>query len=189
MDTYAINSFCERWVRKASNYESGDLEDLFDRFFTLFVPFNRFYSACAELYRAPLPPFAARRFTGDRNEATEVMARLIPQGRFDEIIADDLSVGEACECIARLLEQRRFYLHSVRESREPDYARDLELAAGLRRHSVRQVLQCLYQIRCNIFHGEKEFSPRQSELLVPANVLLAVVVELSRDAFQEIASR
>jgi hypothetical protein len=53
MDAYAIERFCNRWIEKALSYQSNELEDLFDRFFTLFVAYNRIYSAVS-LSRAAL---------------------------------------------------------------------------------------------------------------------------------------
>ncbi|WP_186167739.1 hypothetical protein [Burkholderia gladioli] len=187
MDTHAIDSFCERWICKASNYDTDGLEDLFDRFYTLFVPFNRLYSACAEFVEAPAHPWMKIRVAGDRFQATEMMARCISQKSFNAMAGRDVRVAEACQRIAGLLEQREFYLHSIRGTREPDHARDIKLAEGLRRSALVSVLNCLYQIRCNTFHGEKEFAPRQAALLAPANVLLAAIVELSREALRDIA--
>ncbi len=187
MDTYAIERFCDRWIDKAEAYRSNDLEDLFDRFFTLFVAYNRFYSAAAELHRATLDARQATLLQGDRREATTVMARLIGQSRFFNAMKENPTISAACETISSLLHGRHFFLHSVRGTKEPDLARDAKLADGLHKHSLLAVLECLYQIRCNIFHGEKEFAPRQAELLVPAITLLEAIVPLSREALHETA--
>ncbi|WP_322012703.1 hypothetical protein [Paraburkholderia sp. J12] len=82
MDIYAIGRFCDRWIEKADSYRSGNLEDLFDRFFTLFVAYNHLYSAAAISYRASLDERRAEMLRGDRREATTIMARLIGQPRF-----------------------------------------------------------------------------------------------------------
>lgn len=187
MDTYAIDLFCERWIDKANTYRSNSLEDLFDRFFTLFVAYNRFYSAAAELHRAALEPRQAQFSQGDRKEATTVMARLIGQSRFADAIEQTPTIAGACQAIATLLHEHRFFLHNARGTKEPDLARDAKLAEGLSRRSLLSVLECLYQIRCNIFHGEKEFAPRQAELLAPAITLLETIVSLSRGALRETA--
>lgn len=188
MDIYAIEIFCDRWIAKAEAYRSNDLEDLFDRFFTLFVAYNRFYSAAAELYRDPL--YRRNRFIhkGDRREATTVMAEIIGAPRFSEVVQENKEIAASCDAISELLEKRFFFLHSNRETKEPDLVRDDKLVAALRRPSLLAVLECLYQIRCNIFHGEKEFAPRQAELLIPAITLLEVVVRLSREALHKVAA-
>lgn len=186
MDIYAIERFCERWIDKADAYRSNNLEDLFDRFFTLFVAYNRFYSAAAELHRSGMEPRQAQFLQGDRKEATTIMARLIRQSRFDGAMTDP-TIATACQTIATLLQERRFFLHSIRGTKEPDLARDAKLADGLSKYSLLSVLECLYQIRCNIFHGEKEFAPRQSELLAPAITLLEAIVSLSSVALHDAA--
>lgn len=185
MDAYVIDRFCDRWIRKASAYRSNELEDLFDKFFTLFVAYNRFYSATSEAHRAKLDPIQATRLQGDRREATTVMARLIGQSRFSNALKETPKAATACETIAELLQNHRFFLHSIGGTGEPNIVKDLRLAEGLHRYSLLAVLECLYQIRCNIFHGAKEFAPRQAELLGPAIILLELIVILSRVALHE----
>lgn len=187
MDIYAIEQFCDRWIDKAETYQSTELQDLFDRFFTLFVAYNRFYSAAADLHRATLDVRQARALQGDRREATTIMAHLIGQSRFSIAIKESPTISTACQTISTLLENQRFFLHIVRGTEGPDLARDAKLAEGLHKYSLTAVLECLYQIRCNIFHGEKEFAPRQAELLVPAITLLEAIVSLSREALREAA--
>jgi len=187
MDIYSIERFCERWIVKADAYRSDNLEDLFDRFFTLFVAYNRFYSAAAELYRTALEPQQARLLQGDRREATTIMSRLIGQPRFVEAMNESPAVAVACKTIADLLENHHFFLHSVRYTHAPDIERDNKLAVGLRNFQIFSVLECLYQIRCNIFHGEKEFTPRQAELLGPAVALLETIVQMSKTTLHDVA--
>ncbi|WP_134044366.1 hypothetical protein [Paraburkholderia caballeronis] len=188
MDIYPIEIFCDRWISKADIYRSDSLEDLFDRFFTLFVAYNRLYSASAELHRATLDPRKVPMLQGDRREATTIMAQLIQQPRFSDIVQENSVIADSCKSISELLLNRQFFLHSVRGTGKPDHARDERLAEELQRHRILAVLECLYQIRCNIFHGEKEFAPRQAQLLAPATVLLEAIVKLGRSVLREVAS-
>lgn len=187
MDIDAIERFCNRWIQKAEACQGDDLENLFDRFFTLFVAYNHLYSAAAELYRATFDLKHRVMLQGDRREATTVMARLIGQPRFSNVVRDVPAVAASVRSIAVLLQHHQFFLHSVRFAKGPDLARDMRLADGLSKHSLLAVLECLYQIRCNIFHGEKEFAPRQAELLIPANILLESILPLSKIALRRIA--
>lgn len=116
------------------------------------------------------------------------MAEIIGAPRFSEVVQENKEIAASCDAISELLEKRFFFLHSNRETKEPDLVRDDKLVAALRRPSLLAVLECLYQIRCNIFHGEKEFAPRQAELLIPAITLLEVVVRLSREALHKVAA-
>ena len=36
--------FCRRWIEKADNYDDKSLDGVFDKFFSLYVAFNRLYS-------------------------------------------------------------------------------------------------------------------------------------------------
>lgn len=188
MDTYAIECFCERWITKADAYQTHHIEDLFDKFFTLFVAYNRLYSAAAELHRTTLDTRRAQMPRGDRYEATTVMCRLITQSRFLDASRESPAIAAACQKIANLLINHHFFLHSVRGTKEPDLGRDAKLADGLHNYRLLSVLECLYQIRCNIFHGEKEFARRQAELLIPAITLLEAVVSMSRGTLHNVSS-
>ena len=185
MDLYATEHFCQRWINKASTYQEDELEDLFDKFFTLFVAYNRIYSVAAKILRSRMPPDRhGFRLIGDRNEATYVMAIFITQLRFSECVSQFPTVAGACHTISDLLQHRMFFLHSNRQTNEPDWSRDQILSEGLSKLRLKSILDCLYQIRCNIFHGEKEFADRQRQLLVPAITLLESVLTLGREALR-----
>lgn len=186
IDIYAVECFCDRWMQKADQCRTDELAGLFDRFYTLYVVFNRIYSTSAFFYRNRGGEAWRMRFSGDRTEATEVMANAIGQKRFSSALSDRNDARAACYSIHQLLLERRFFLHSKRNSPEPDYDRDLRLAQRLRKEELKAVLECLYQIRCNIFHGQKEFVERQADLLNPAIVLLSLTIKLSRVAMREL---
>ena len=38
-----INDFCNNWLQKANNIDSSNLQGAFDKFFTLYVVYNRLY--------------------------------------------------------------------------------------------------------------------------------------------------
>ena len=38
-----IETFCQNWIEKAEAYNDNNLQDVFDKFFTLFVVYNRLY--------------------------------------------------------------------------------------------------------------------------------------------------
>lgn len=138
-------------------------------------------------------PWRVATYSGAINErGTDPMhldPDVTPEQRYWWRITDAMkgvpAIDDACQAISTLLENHQFFLHDIRGTKEPDLARDEKLADGLRKHNLLAVLECLYQIRCNIFHGEKDFAPRQAELLAPAITLLEAVVSLSREALHE----
>jgi hypothetical protein len=38
-----LQEFCQRWIDKSNNIDGNDLRDLFDKFFSLYVAYNRLY--------------------------------------------------------------------------------------------------------------------------------------------------
>ena len=53
--------------------------------------------------------------------------------------------------------------------------RDRSSLHGGAQGDVLSVLDFLYQVRCNLFHGQKGFSVEQVQVLQPANILLSAV--------------
>lgn len=131
MDIYEIEEFCDRWLDKADRYQTDALEDLFDKFYTLFVPYNRLYSTAAMLYRSTMEERERRQHFGDRREATTIMAILIRPSRFSETISNNPELLISCRTISTLLQEHQLFLHTIRSTREPDLARDVRLADGL----------------------------------------------------------
>jgi hypothetical protein len=39
------------------------------------------------------------------------------------------------------------------------------------------ILEVIYKVRCNLFHGSKLFEPSQKEILIPLNLLLKGIIE------------
>jgi hypothetical protein len=63
--------------------------------------------------------------------------------------------------------------------------KDLELLSRLRSNATddraNAILELIYSIRCNMFHGHKGFNKVQIPLLEPSIVLLRSVIVLLRD--------
>ena len=82
----------------------------------------------------------------------------------------------AIKQIAEHLQEGRFALklNMITGERQPEADRDLLAALESRGRNRRAhaVLETLYAIRCNMFHGHKGFEPVQLELLRPAIALL-----------------
>ena len=47
MISQELENFYIRWLQKADEYQNESLQDCFDRFFTLFVAYNRLYAELA----------------------------------------------------------------------------------------------------------------------------------------------
>ena len=181
-----FQQFYERWIAKANRYTTDTTEDCFDKFFTLFVTYNRLYVSATFLL-GQRDPKMAKRWTSfpDGKAATNYALQYVGSGRFTATLEADQDVERAIAKIKKLLREERFYikLHMVTGQRQRN--KDLELLKALcsnnRNTRGRAILEVIYNIRCNMFHAQKRFHPVQMELLRPAIVILQKVVWVLHD--------
>ena len=163
--------FCERWLQKAAEYDDQTLIGAFDKFFSLFVAFNRLYShICIQ---------SGRTIKGDRKQATNGFANIVGTQRLVEAL--DNGGSQDVTILGDLIQPGgSFYLISDWDSGQPDVARNRQLYEQLRgpnpANRARAVLKYLYLIRCNMFHGSKDFDNKQLEIIRPATRCLERIV-------------
>lgn len=183
-----LETFCANWRKKAEAYFNGEVCGAFDRFFTLYVVFNRLYAeATFRLARRGLVKLKDR--FPDSKGAQEYILQYC--GADTLIHAWELSPNTitALHQIADHLRQGRFALKLDMVSGAPSPVADRALLADLesrnRNKRAKAGLEALYAIRCNMFHGHKGFEPIQVELLKPAILLL----ETTMNVLQEVLSK
>lgn len=177
--------FCWRWLAKAQQYDLSSLDGAFDRFFSLFVVHNRLYSHMARVLGQPAG--------GDRKSATRLFARAVGH----EVLRTALTEDEGQSDIQRLGQlidpDGPFYLISTKGTDEPDADRNRDLRRRLEcneaKTKVEAVLEYLYLIRCNMFHGEKDFDNSQLAIIQPATRVLERVVRAGLDKLEVDARR
>jgi len=183
-----LRNFCDSWRRKAAAYALGDLGDAFDRFFTSYVVFNRLYvEATHRLARrdAVRLGYAFPDSRAARDYVTQYCSAAVLTRSWE----GNAATAEAIHQIAAYLREHRFALKldPVTGQRRPD--EDRALVAGLESRGKGQrakgVLEALYAIRCNMFHGQKGFEVAQLALLRPAIVLLESTVEILYGALEQ----
>lgn len=171
--------FCDEWLAKAEQYDDGDIDGCYDKFFTLFVVFNRLYAeATFELARRGEITLQPNRSLPDRKGATEHTLTFVGQAAFDQLL--DNQLAEPVATLARLIEGEVFYIKLSSPNGDRQRERDLTLLHGLRSRGKTRALAVLdlaYSVRCNLFHGHKAFQPVQGELLRPT---MSVVYEVIR---------
>lgn len=172
-DVQQTLAFSMRWISKARLYNSRSLEDAFDRYFSLFVAFNRLYSH--------LNRHAAHPTTGDRAQATSGFLSALGARRL--LLAVEGNGGAAdIELLRRLIDPTagEFFLISDTRHDLPDSLKNQELFDNLGAQSsttrANAVLTYLYLVRCNMFHGAKDFERRQLRIIEPATRVLQRVV-------------
>lgn len=159
-----IIAFMTRWLRKSLGYNLNKLHGCFDAFFSDFVLYNFLYDyICQE---------DERRFPeeGDKKRAVEVARRFLGSS----VIAGDAEIQRSAQELVTLVTKKSFYLR--------DDMWDAERVARLGTTDPelwsKALMEVLYQIRCNTFHGRKPFHEAQKRVLVPCITILRRVNDL-----------
>lgn len=177
MISQELHDFCERWFKKAQGYQGQSIQDCFDKFFTLFIVYNRLYAELTLSWartgrielrgRNPSLP--------DAKAAKEYVHRYLGTNHIWSNLQNDVC-QQAINKIRKLLKNRVFVIKLDRLRGEPRREEDLKLLEDLRSESqdrkVRALLDIIYSVRCNMFHGHKGFDSVQTEILVPVTILL-----------------
>jgi len=171
-----LQEFCERWLQKAREYQGRNLLECFDKFFTIFIAYNRLY---AELTYS-LARKGKVRLQGhsmpDARAAKEFVHQYLGTSHIWLNLQNDRACREAIETIDELIDHRVFAIKLDRLRGEPRRQEDLRLLDGLRSNDqfrkVAAVLDIIYSIRCNMFHGHKGFHEVQTQILIPVTILL-----------------
>jgi len=191
----ALNNFCTAWLRKAERIDIEPLEGVFDRFFTLWVVFNRLYEEAGRtlvhsghhIYR----PFIARRGRKvfapppDKISATKGIAAFIGKERLRDRIYENREAIRGLEYIHDSIRSGMFYLHENYETGDPDTEKDIVLVGKAIDGCVVSTLTLIYQARCNLFHGQKAFTESQRDLLNGMSAVLNQVIVCSMQTIEE----
>ena len=176
-----LREFCDNWRGKARAYAVDDLGGAFDRFFTSYVVFNRLYVEAT--YRlASRSAVRLREAFPDSRAAQDYVIQYCGAAVLTASWEGNASTAAAIHQIAEHLRERRFALKLDPVTGQRRHHKDIALAAALesRGHGQRAkaVLEALYAIRCNMFHGRKGFEVGQLALLRPAIALLESTIEV-----------
>jgi len=178
-----FSRFCNQWIERANRYGDQSIDDSYDKFFTCFVVFNRLYAeATFELARRgeiTLPP---NRPLPDKKGATDYTLKTIGIQAFQSLY--DTSLAPHAQVIENLIDTEQFYIKLSSPNGDRQRDKDLELLAALRSDGERKflaLLETVYTIRCNLFHGHKGFQQVQTTLLRPTTAILCHVIEALRN--------
>jgi hypothetical protein len=180
-----FSDFYRDWRHKADEYQGNDIRSAFDRFFTLFVIYNRLYAqATFELVQQPGSGVTLdqKKSFPDGKAAKVYVGKYLGNAQLIDSLEGDQPCAEAIQAIMTFLEEQRFFikLHMIYGTHQPE--KDLELLRKFRSRGKNQraeaVLDFLYSVRINLFHGHKAFEPVQMGVITPANILLARIVDM-----------
>jgi hypothetical protein len=178
-----FDEFYKSWLEKAEQYHGDDLRDYFDKFFTLYILYNRLYAeATFDLARNGKIDLSKRTSFPDSKAAKEYVLQFLGSDKLLSVLEGDLESKRAMETFVSLIEKDRFNIKLDMVYGRPQKDKDLELMKSLGSRSsnkrARAVLDTIYSIRCNMFHSHKGFHQIQIEILRPVTLILRKVVEL-----------
>lgn len=183
MDYSNLILFCKRWQEKAnSENPDGELNECFDHFFTSFVIYNCIYNFCYYLKHD--------KEYGDRGRAIELIANFVEGNGIISFVLEQIGtdISNALNALNSLYVYDRT---GAGVQSETDLKQELSLQniPENRKDKLKGVLKLLYKVRCNMFHGDKVYIPKQLELIRPLNhildILNATLIEVLRKKHEE----
>lgn len=176
-----FREFYSRWKEKARAYQS-DLRGSFDRFFTLYVLFNRLYTEVTfRLGQRGIVKITNWNRFPDAEAAQEYVVQYVGAATLITGLSGD-SERSALDSIRNQVCSGTFWvkLDMLTGSPQPDLDRDLcqRLSDSNSNTQAVAVLETLYAIRCNMFHGRKGFHSVQQQLLEPLNIILERIIDI-----------
>ncbi len=184
-----FSKFVTDWLTKADQVQLNSLANYFDKFFTLYIAYNRLYAEVAfTLCRNERISIDRKKPFPDKKAATDYILQFIGAGDFVSEITKDENSLKALRKIIRLIQEERFYIKLDMITGDSQRNCDIKLLKDLRSANIsikgKAILQTIYSIRCNMFHGHKGFNKVQIELLQPTIILLRKTITITLDKLQ-----
>lgn len=163
VEWHYVKPFVKRWkqkIRKTKRVDDKQYE------FDLFIANYLIYAALVNVIK----PRDLKTWE-DKAYCTEVMANFI----LENTTNSSLLMQNLTAPAARLGEVIKNYHFYVVSSKNENPELETNWNRGSNINSLRSLLQTLYYMRCNIFHGAKEYVDEQVALLSPANKCLEIL--------------
>jgi len=172
------------WTDKCLNYKGDKLSDYYDVFFSRFVTFNSLYNTI--IYTKESLGILRKKTDkkqriierGDKEKAITEMSKELSDVQLD-ILFIKPEIIESVVNLIEIIESNRFVITHKAGQQFRDG--DLLILAKLKHTDKKKrylgILELLYNVRCNMFHGSKGYEHDQIELLKPINVLIYYIVQ------------
>jgi hypothetical protein len=166
--------FYNSWTQKANQIVGDNLSHVYDKYITLFITFNNLYNQIPQelINRGVAMPAKIN----DNKAATDYVVKYLGATNILTEFSNNNNDNDINSLI-NIIDQQLFYIklnHGQRQRNE-----DLKILANLRStNSVDKataVLQVAYYVRCNMFHGHKEFIEYQRLLIEPLINIMSTV--------------
>lgn len=182
-----MRSFINIWLQKADNTNTVPLDGVFDKFFTLWVAYNRLYEEAAHilisrnhpLYKKFIAKRGSRIFSPppDRVAGVDGVEVFCSKAMLKKFLDNSPSAISGIQNIAEAIYYGGFYIYTNYETGEPDSKRDHALIDKALKGCSKSVLSIIYQARCNLFHGQKSFTENQRPLVEGMSAVICVVIQ------------
>lgn len=163
IEWHYVKPFVKRWQQKVRKTKHVDVKQYeFDSFIAKYL----IYAALVNVIKPH--NYRTRR---DREFCTEIMASFI----LNNITNDRLLIQKLSTPAIKLGEAIKNYHFYVASSNDENPELEVKWKHGSIEDKLLSLLQTLYYMRCNIFHGNKEYADEQVQLLNPANQCLTIL--------------
>ena len=163
LEWYYVKPFAKRWkhkIRKTKRVDDKQYE--FDTFIANYL----IYAALVNVIKPC--DFRTRE---DKAYCTDIMANFI----LENTTHSSLLILNLTAPAAILGEVIKNYHFCVVSSKSDNPELETNWKQGSNKNKLLSLLQTLYYMRCNIFHGAKEYVDEQVALLSPANKCLEII--------------
>jgi hypothetical protein len=186
-----FKDFVINWLYKSDQYDTQDIKECFDKFFTLYIVFNRVYAeATFTLERRGQINLKEQTSFPDRRAATDYCLQLVGAKDFVTAINSDTDACQALQEVVTLLNNEQFYIKLSIIRGEPQPQEDRKLLKKLQSNSShtkgKAILDTIYSLRCNMFHGQKGFHQVQHQLLLPVIILLKKTISVCMEKLEDV---
>jgi hypothetical protein len=178
-----IRNFCENWIEKAKDYDNGNLQDVFDKFFTFFVVYNRLYvEATFRMSNKGEINIQNRNSFPDPQAAKNYVIQYLNSGNINDAFNADNNCVIAIERLKDIIRNHEFNIKLNMVTGIPERAKDLELLSKMESNHtdrrIKAIADFIYSIRCNVFHAQKGYVQNQINVLTPVNTILMKLIDL-----------
>lgn len=178
-----IRNFCENWIEKAEAHDNGSLQDAFDKFFTLFVVYNRLYvEATFRMSNNGEINIQNRNSFPDPQAAKNYVIQYLNSGNINDALNADNNCVIAIERLKDIIRNQEFNIKLNMVTGIPEIEKDLELLSKMESNhtdrKIKAIADFIYSIRCNVFHAQKGYAQNQINVLNPVNTVLMKFIEL-----------
>lgn len=169
-----LYEFRENWKRKLDNIDGDNLSQVFDRFITLYIIYNSLYNNIYSLQHTK-----TKSEWREKTKATKKAVKYLGGKNIIEKIKED-RLSEHLKVIVEHLEDETygFDLHNGEISRDKDEIILKQIKSNNTHEKALGILMAIYAVRCNIFHGHKDFAGNQKKLIESLNKILECVSDL-----------